>query len=185
MDLNAIFYIGKYNQSDDSWSWVDIEHNTVFNDNDAKTRYRFFKGLDSKGKPKNVYSESYAESDVERFSVPETVARETTDITLDIVFLEKDGCTSENYYNYRQQHFDAFYNHIKDGVFVYWDNIRKRAAICVLEDAVSVEEERYVSSKPYLEIEFKLKNIYGECVHCETRNDVETFAKQIIINSLT
>jgi hypothetical protein len=110
-------------------------------------------GLLAKGKIKNKYTETYAESDELRISEGKNVAREATDITFTFFFVGND----------RTEIYDNFYNYVKSGKITYYDTQRKKIALLSLFDAVSPSEDIWVGSVPYIKADFKFKNLWGEC----------------------
>lgn len=116
-------------------------------------RYLQCKGLEDKGKPKNKYTEEYADSNELRVYEPNEVRLESTTITLTLLFVGDD----------RQSVYDTFYNYVKKGKFYYHDNVRKKQAYITLLDAVKPSEDMYKGSTPYIQADFKFQNLWGEC----------------------
>ena len=110
-------------------------------------------GLSDKGKPKNIYTEEYADSDALRVHLPETVYREATKIVLSLVFV------GEN----RRDIYDSFYNYVNGEKLYYWDSARNRKASMVLEEPIEIDEDILVGSQPYIVVDFRFRNLYGEC----------------------
>lgn len=127
--------------------WVDIEEKF------SGLKYMSAKGLFDKGKPKNRYTEVFADSDKLRVWVGEEICREATEIDFVFVF---EG-------ELRQRTFESFYEYISTGRVDYWDNQRKKWAKMVLLDEFTTKEEKWLGSKPYIELSVKMQNIYGEC----------------------
>lgn len=142
------------------YMWKDGEvSNSPAGSKDLESRFRGLRyskcdGLNSKGKRKNICIEKYADSSELRiWQDKKTVLREATYITFTLFFIG-DG---------RQYVYDSFVEYISNGKIHYWDNVRKKEAYMVLEDAVKPKEEVYNGSTPYLLAEFKMQNIWGEC----------------------
>lgn len=121
-------------------------------------KYSSCAGLNDKGKRTNIHTESYADSDELRVWQGDTVIREATNITLELYFI------GEN----RQKAYDDFYEYISNGKVYYWDNVRKKQAYMVLNDALKVKEDVYKGSTPYMRVDFKFQNIWGACKNVET-----------------
>lgn len=109
-------------------------------------------GLSDKGKPKNYYTEEYADSDELRVYVPDKVCRESTKITLTLLFNGKG----------RRDAYDSFYIYVSTGKFHYWDTARKRMATVILDSAVELDEDFFKGGDPYLTVEFKFTNVFGD-----------------------
>lgn len=115
-------------------------------------KYKEASGLLKKGKPKNIYTEEYADSDELRYYFPDEVCREATEITLSFVFV------GEN----RNKAFEDFYNYVKAGPVYYWDTVRKRRAELLLAEEVEPGDDLYKGSSPYIDVDFKFTNIKGQ-----------------------
>lgn len=182
MDLNVRYYTGKYNASNDTFTWRELE----YTENGDRVKYRRFTGLEDKGKIKNLYVETYADSDIVRVDVPDTIAREATSLTLDIVIIRNSGVNGR----VQTTTFDTLYSYFANGITVYWDTQRQRCAVMILVDKSEIKEDTYLGT-PYIECEFKFQNICGDCPIINdtfTGNHlqyVEAYAKQQIITSTT
>jgi len=180
MDLNVRYYTAKYNASNSTFTWRELEYVS----NGDRVKYRRFTGLEDKGKIKNIYTETYADSDIIRVDISDTIAREATTMTLDMVIIRN----SQN----REQTltFDNLYYYFADGITVYWDTQRQRCAIMVLLDKSEVKEDTYLGT-PYIECEFKFQNICGDCpIINDTFSSshlplVEAYALQQILTATT
>lgn len=137
-----------YSTTPDSTKWVDIE------DIYRGLKYSSAKGLYSKGKVKNVYTESFADSDILRVWQDNTkVAREATTIELTFYFIGAD----------RQDVFQRFYDFVKTGRIFFYDTKRLMRSYMVLTEEVTPSDDIWKGSKTYMEIPFKFQNLYGEC----------------------
>lgn len=117
-------------------------------------KYSKCKGLNDKGKQKNVHIEKYADSDELRvWKDPDGVLREATNITLELYFTGVD----------RHTVYDSFVGYISTGKIHYWDTERKREAFMVFIDESEPKEDVYKGSIPYILAEFKFQNLWGEC----------------------
>lgn len=116
-------------------------------------KYLQCKGLEDKGKPKNKYTETYADSNELRVHEPEEVFLEATTLTFTFLFVGDD----------RQSVYDSFFEYIKKGKFYYRDTKRNKRAYITLLDAIKPSEDMYKGSTPYIKADFKFQNIWGEC----------------------
>lgn len=140
-----------YMQKDDEDVVYDLE------DTFLGLKYAKCTGLLTYGKVKNVYTESFADSPELRVWQGENVVREATTITLTLYFI------GEN----RQESYHEFYNYVCFGKHYYWDTARKLKAYLVLIDAVTVKEDTYKGSTPYIAVDFKFQNLWGFCHEVE------------------
>lgn len=116
-------------------------------------KYSKCTGLLAKGKIKNKYTETYAESDELRIDEGDDITREATNITFTFFFVGDK----------RIKTYDAFYNYVKSGKIKYHDTQRKKQAFLSLMEAVEPSEDIWVGSKPYIKADFKFQNLWGEC----------------------
>lgn len=116
-------------------------------------RYQKCVGLNDKGKPKNIYTEEYSDSDTLRVWQGAEVTRKATDITFSFVFM---GDT-------RHKAFEDFYAYAKIGTIKYWDTARNKEALLVLTNEVKIGDEDWYGSTPYFKVDFKFQNLWGEC----------------------
>ena len=126
--------------------------------------YSKCEGLDTKGKRKNVYTETYSDSDNLRVWQGEDVTREATQITLTLAFI---GDRKE-----RGDTFDALYEYIKNGKLYYWDNTRKKKAYFIFTEEYKTSEEMFYGSQPYILASLTLQNLWGECKKCDDNGNL-------------
>lgn len=115
-------------------------------------KYISCKGLSDYGKIKNIYTESYAETDELRLYIPDKPIRENTDIEFEFGF-EKEN---------RRDVFDSFVNWISGCKLKYWDTCRNREVEMVLIEKIELDEDILIGSSPYIVVPFKFKNINGQ-----------------------
>lgn len=143
----AKHYMQKYGTADDaSVPVMDLENDF------PGLVYIEAKGLSSKGAPKNVYFETYAESDETRVHIPEKICRESTEIKMTFGFGGSD----------RRGVFDAFYDYVKHGKIKYWDSARKRMSMMVLDRTVEPSDDILKGNNPYILAEFTFRNLFGQ-----------------------
>lgn len=141
--MNVKFYIKRESDTD----YTDLE--SYFNG----MKYSKCVGLEDLGKPKNIYTETYADADFLRVHIPESVKREATDITFTFIFF------GEN----RKSVYDRFNQFIKGQKLYYYDTARNKKAYMVLIDKTEPKEDIYKGSKPYISVDYKFQNLWGEC----------------------
>lgn len=119
------------------------------------------KGLSSFGKPKNIYTENYAEDNGLRTYYPTdktggTVAREVTAIELDLLFKGEQ----------RRANYDSFCNYVKSNRIFYWDTARHKKVWLILTEAVEPSDD-VIKGVPYIRATFKFQNLWGEGKTCD------------------
>lgn len=150
----VLFYMKK--EADETWINIESTYTGL--------RYKECKGLEDKGKPKNIYTESYADSDTLRVYMPDVVLRESTTITFSFVFV------GEN----RKSVYESFFAYVSNGKLYYYDTARKKKAYMILKEALTITEDVYKGSTPYMIVDFKFTNLWGECKPVdESGNEIE------------
>lgn len=139
------FYMQRYVNG--AWeASVDIE--AYFNG----LKYLSCKGLSSFGKIKNIYTETYAETDELRTYIPDNVARENTDIVLKLIFIGKT----------RRDLYHEFVEWLSGHKIRFWDTLRGREVEMILIDSVEPEEDYLKDGEKYIIASFKFKNLKGK-----------------------
>jgi hypothetical protein len=118
-------------------------------------------GLYDKGKRKDIYVEKFVEEEKEKVWFGSEVKHEPTKLKMSLYF------TGEN----RHKVYDDFYNTIKNGVCEYWDTKRLKKAFFYLENAYAPNTDSYNGSTPYIECNFELNNMYGQCFDCNENGE--------------
>lgn len=146
--------------------WHDLENDSHF----GGVRYRMCEGLEDKGKPKNIVTETYGDSDKVRSYVPSNITREATTIKFTFVFLGES----------RQADYQYLYEFFKDQRVVYWDTERKRACVLLFTSQLKPMNDVYIGSKPYIQAEFEFTNLCGESVKCDNKESALYWAHDIM-----
>ena len=114
-------------------------------------------GLELRGVRKNVYTETYADSDELRVWQGDVVTREATEITFTFYFIGDN----------RQAIVDSFYEYIKNGKIYYWDTMRYKKAYMFFKDKFTISEDMFIGGTPYKKVEVTFQNLWGECKNCD------------------
>lgn len=147
MNEDYKFYMSRYINDEEGWE-AEVELTEKF----KGLIFCQVEGLSSYGEIKNIYTESFAESDMLRVYLPEKVTRKSTDIKLTVVFSDKD----------RRDVYDSFVEFISGKIIKYWDNVRNREVEMIQTDKIKVDEDIIYGSAPYIAVEFPFKNIKGQ-----------------------
>ena len=105
------------------------------------------------GKPKNIVTESFPEADGLKVWTPQSVTHDATDVKLTLCFIGDSADMHDE--------FDSFMAYIEGKVIEWWDTVRFRKNRLLLTDKVE-PSENYHGQIPYLEVEFKFKNVDGK-----------------------
>lgn len=114
-------------------------------------KYSKCEGINDYGKPKNVYTETYSDSNELRVWMPDEITREATTVKFTFYFM------GEN----RQDTFHSFMDYLNSGIHVYYDTARNRKFYFVLTEKVSVSDEMWYAGTPYFKVELTVQNLKG------------------------
>ena len=120
-------------------------------------KYSSMDGIETIGAAKNIYSESYSDSDRLRVYVPSEVKHKETEITFTVYFTGKD----------RYKVYDAFNAYITKGFHRYRDTARNKWFAFYIKSELKPAESMWCGSTPYLKMEYKLSNIFGRTFDVE------------------
>ena len=154
------FYIQKYGRKywDKNKSQYVDEAKGELIDIEAqfKCKYVKFEGLSETGKVKNIYTETYAETEELRMYIPDEVLYENTDISLTLLFAPDSTNDSDVQDNER-----AFFEYISGHKIEYHDTFRNRYVSLLLLNKPEVVGEVLYGGSRYREVKYTFKNIYG------------------------
>ena len=158
--MNYNFYIQKYGRKywDKNKSQYVEEAKGELIDIEAqfKCKYVKFEGLSETGKVKNVYTETYAETEELRTYIPDDVLYENTDMSLTLLFSPYSENDSDVQDNER-----AFFEYISGHKIEYHDTFRNRYVSLLLLNKPEVVGEVLYGGSRYREVKYTFKNIYG------------------------
>lgn len=133
---------------EDKYLFGEIELEAVF----KGLMYVKCVGLNSIGKVKNIYTETYSDADRLRVFMPQEVKNEETVVTLTLVFVGEQ----------RNEVRDRFNDYIRQGYHKYFDTARYKEFVFFIKDELPIGEEMWYGSTPYLKCDYKLQNIKGK-----------------------
>ena len=119
-------------------------------------RYASMDGILTIGKPKNITTETFTDSQRQRVWIPEEITNEATKINFKCYFFG-DNC---------EDTFTAFSDYIRKGFRRYWDTARKRWFAFYCGEEIKVTSSM-MKGKKYLEATFILNNIFGRTFNVE------------------
>ena len=154
------FYIQKYGRKywDKNKSQYVEEAKGELIDIEAqfKCKYVKFEGLSETGKVKNVYTETYAETEELRTYIPDEVLYENTELSLTLLF-----APSSNNENDVQDNERSFFEYVSGHKIEYHDTFRNRYVSLLLINKPEVVGEVLYGGSRYREVKYTFKNIYG------------------------
>ena len=154
------FYIQRYSRKhwnketsqydkEDIGELIDIEEQ-------FKCKYVKFEGLSETGKVKNIYTETYAETEELRMYIPDEVLYDNTDMSLTLLFApdtENDRDVQDNE--------RAFFEYVSGHKIEYHDTFRNSYVSLLLINKPEVVGEVLYGGSRYREVKYTFKNIYG------------------------
>ena len=154
------FYIQKYGRKywDKNKSQYVEEAKGELIDIEAqfKCKYVKFEGLSETGKVKNIYTETFAESEELRMYIPDEVLYDNTEISLTLLFAPDTENDSDVQDNER-----AFFEYVSGHKIEYHDTFRNRYVSLILLNKPEVVSEVLYGGSRYREVKYTFKNIYG------------------------
>lgn len=146
------FYIQRVQKADDgTYQFVEGTKKSLEDDYEG-LKYSKLDGISTIGKPKNVYTEKYADGDKLRVYMPKFLTHDATTLTLTLYFF------GEN----RNRIYEYFIHELRQSVHRYWDTARKCWFDFVLLDETKATDENWYKGQPYFKVDLKMQNIYGE-----------------------
>ena len=118
-------------------------------------------GIDKLGAVKNIYTETYADANRVRVSMPEKVQRESTQVTLVLYFVGEK----------RAEIFKRFCDYICNGRHRYWDTARNKYFDFYISEELTPSDELWYGSTPYFKVDVKMNNLFGQTFDSHT--DIE------------
>lgn len=173
------FYIGRY-VKDANGKWVADGDMKSLEDDFGFVRYKAMSGLNSRGKQKAVYTESYAESNSLRVYIDKDAARENITSTLQVCIFGKDPSSSESIeladaMEKAEKSWHSLYDWL-EGALIFWlDEYRRRKALFFLQDAVDPTTDN-IKNVPYLLCSVKFTNVFGRTFGTDD-NTIEDWLK--------
>lgn len=154
------FYIQKYSRKhwnkDTSQYDEEAKGELIDIEERFKCKYVRFEGLSETGKVKNIYIETYAETEELRMYIPDEVLYDNTEISLTLLF----SPYSEND-NDVQDNERAFFEYVSGHKIEYHDTFRNRYVSLLLINKPEVVGEILYGGSRYREVKYTFKNIYG------------------------
>lgn len=158
--MNYKFYIQRYSRIFyDSYneSYMEEEMGELIDiEKQFNCKYVKFEGLSETGKVKNVYTETYAETEELRIFIPEEVLYENTDLSLTLLFDPSSASDTDVQDNER-----AFFEYISGRKIEYHDTFRNRYVTLLLLNKPEVVGEVLYGGSRYRQVKYTFKNVYG------------------------
>lgn len=160
------FYISKYIRDSDDGVWKLNGVRKSLEDDFGHCRYKSMSGLNSRGKQKGVYTESYPESNALRVHVEPNAYREATTCTLTVYFFGSDPSlpttlSAVEQVKVMEDGWHSLFDWMEGGLLLWYDEYRQRKALLYVSEAVEPSSD-VVKNVPYLQCAVKLNNVFGK-----------------------
>lgn len=150
--------MGKSSQYTHYMQRVDIENQPTYDIEEqfSGLLYMRAEGMNDIGKSKNVYTETYADSDRLRVHLPPdgNYTNDATKITMHFLVVGDEAL--------RQATIQAFETYVREGIHRYWDTARNLEFDFIVQDEIKVSDEKWHGSTPYVEIQVQMQNLNGK-----------------------
>jgi len=175
------FFMRRAVQSGTVW---ELEDEVDLESHFKGLRYKSCTGLGAYGKPKGVYTESYAEQDgVSVYVSAGGSAREQTDVTLTLYFFDPDKRAVTDIESRMaaieaaRGVYESFMAYISGCVVMYRDTARGRKVALYLSDNTEPSTDS-LKGVVYLEVSFKFKNMRG-CPFPSGTGDMDILERKV------
>ena len=161
------FYIQRYLKSEQgAWKADGVRKSLEDDFGGGSVRYKSLDGLNSKGKQKGVYTESYPESDALRVFVDPNARHENTNATLSVCVFgyNVDGTTElsiTEQIKAAEKAWDSLYAYLEGALILWYDDYRQKKALFLVQDATEPSTDN-IKNIPYLQCGIKLTNVFGK-----------------------
>lgn len=137
---------------------VDIASQPIYDIEEQFAGLLYMKadGMNNIGKAKNIYTETYADSDRLRVYLPNdgVYTNEATKITMHFLVVGDEAS--------REATIRSFETYVREGIHRYWDDARNLEFDFIVQDEIKVSDEKWHGSSPYVEIEVVMQNLNGK-----------------------
>ena len=137
---------------------VDIESQPIYDIEEQFAGLLYMKadGMNNIGKAKNIYTETYADSDRLRVYLPNdgVYTNEAPKITMHFLVVGDEAS--------REATIRSFETYVREGIHRYWDDARNLEFDFIVQDEIKVSDEKWHGSSPYVEIEVVMQNLNGK-----------------------
>lgn len=129
-------------------------------------RYKSMTGLNSRGKQKGVYAETYAEADSARVWFFDKPMREQTSSTLTVCCFGSDPSASTDKSETElavaaSVAWNGLVDWMENRLLLWTDDYRQRKALFYLAEAITPTSD-VIKNVPYLQCDIKLTNVFGK-----------------------
>lgn len=158
------FHIQRYTKSGNGLFVKDGEQASL-EDDFGFVRYKSMTGLNSRGKQKGVYAETYAEADTARVWFDGTPKREQISSTLTVCCFGSDPSTTTDKTEQELAlaasiAWNGLVDWMENRLLLWTDDYRQRKALFYLSEAITPSSD-VIKGVPYLQCDIKLTNVFG------------------------
>lgn len=158
------FYLQRYKRNEDGVYVMDGVERSLEEDF-GFVRYKSITGLNSRGKQKMVYTETYPESDSLRAFVSSSAKEESISSTLNVYVFgsspeETSTLSVPEQIKAAEDSWHTLFDWLEGSLIVWRDDYRQRKALFMVSDACEPSTDN-IKGIPYLQCAVKLVNVFG------------------------
>lgn len=151
------FYIQKYTHNFYQEGIVEPKGKKIDIEETFNCKYVSLSGVSENGKVKNIYTESYAETEELRTYIPKDLVYDNTELVLTLLFVP----TCDDDEADIQDNADKFFNYVSGRKIEWSDTFRNKFVTMVLINKPEVVGEVLYGGSRYRQIKYTFKNIFG------------------------
>lgn len=160
------FYIQRYVRNEQTGAWSSDGVAKSLEDDFGFVRYKSMSGINSLGKQKGVYTESYPEADSLRVFVDVAAKRESITSTLVVYCFGSDPAVGSDLdiseqIRAMEESWHSLLDFLQGALIVWKDDFRQRKGLFLLQEAVEPTTDN-IKNIPYLQCQVKLTNVFGQ-----------------------
>jgi len=174
------FHIQRYLRNEQTGAWAADGVAKSLEDDFGYLRYKSMSGINSIGKQKGIYTESYPEADSLRVYVDPSAKRESITSTLIVYSFGSDPATSSTLgigeqIKAMEDNWHSFVDFLQGGLVVWSDDYRQRKGLFLLQEAIEPTTDN-IKNIPYLQCQVKLTNVFGQTFSADDKT-IENWLK--------
>lgn len=174
------FYLTRYSFNEDRGVFVVDGGRKSLEDDFGFIRYKSISGINSRGKQKGVYVETYAEGEGSRVYFTSSAKREqiTSTLSLCVFGSSPENTTEKSVYeriSIAENAWHSFCDWIENHLILWYDEYRQRKALFYLSEAIEPKSD-IIKNTPYLACDINLSNVFGKTFALDD-NTIEDWLK--------
>lgn len=159
------FYLQRYTKNE-SGVYIEDGERKSLEDDFGFIRYKSMSGINSRGKQKSLYVETYSDNESARVYFDANARREQTALTLSLCVFGSapEGSTDieiTERITAAEYSWNGFCDWLENHFILWYDEYRQRKALVYLSDEITPKSD-VIKNTPYLQCEVKFTNVFGK-----------------------